>query len=678
MVTTASGVLPFRIGPLNNIQPFTYRDGTSHVELLEKLRVYINDVLRVQYNEELDSIVTDVNTLLDAQDTDFTGRFDTFVTQINALVASINNKTGPVSIQRATLTGPYTITIDPLWPTDHVVEFRLTQDAVGGRTVSNGAGVAGFLTVNTAPNGVTDFDLVPVGDGTWNIRQTTQQISDAIAGKLDTAVAAATYAVKADTDAAAASLETDPLGNKLYKLGIVLDKGAPGSFDNVSVESLTTFMDPESGRLAGVYTGYGDTGGIMRAGIGLAYSDDGITWTKNGQLLGGTGMVGDADKGGTTGPSIVLHNGIYHLFYIGLSETGYEGGSRSVMLATSPSLRNPVWTRRGKILDKGGNGWRMYDVWHPQVFQNGGKWYCFVNASGLVAGVNQERIGYATAPDITGPWTFDDLNSPLLSGDGIIGDPCVNKVPGGWRMDYYYAAGGTASDWYTTTTDTAFPLGWRQHDPAQTQYRTIQPGVPTSIDEQYAHKPFIQRYAGKVFHYYTAVNSFGDRRIAAAVDTGGVPLPVRGGLRDTATPMNIGTFSMVKSGTSDSDALPGPNWGLGMLSACRVSAKPGDMLELTLGYVANDETGDCRADAVILVNGVAINYLSKNEHGFTRWGAMGGRFTSAGGTAHYELTDADISHDTVEVAPVFRVQSGTRRVFGTTADPIEFTVRNLG
>jgi len=658
MVFTQLAPFPYQITPMANITPFTYRDGDTYLTVLENLKNWIDTVLiphvnnydadvLAQYQNGIDNAE---QTVTDAQTT-WQTRFDTFMADITAQIAALNDAGVTALVNNATSA------------TGSALRSLITASITNQVTAAQVISLIGSQYYNR-----TD------ADATFQTKTdaTAAQSAAAATATADRAAAANATADKADPG------DTDPLGNRLYKLGIVLDKGATGSFDNVSVESLTTFVDPESGRLAGVYTGYGDAGGVTKAGIGLAYSDDGVTWTKAGQLFGPTGVVGDADKGGTTGPRIVLHNGIYHLYYIGLSETGYEGGARSVMLATSPSLKNPVWTRRGKILDKGGVGWRSQDVWHPDIVQHNGTWFCFVNATGVVAGVTQERIGYATAPAPTGPWTFDDLNSPLVSGDGIIGDPCVSKIPGGWRMDYYYANGGTASDWYTTTTDTAFPLGWRQHDPAATGYRTLQQGPPATIDEQYAHKPWVQRYAGRTFHYYTAVNTNADRRIAVAVDPGRGGIPLRGKLRDVATPSNIGTLSQIKSGPADGDKICDANWGVALLAAAVISAKVGDTIELTLGYAANDDTGDCRADAVILVNGTAVNYLSKNEHGFTRWGAMGGRFTSAGGTAHYTLQPEDVYRDTITIAPVFRCQTGTRRVFGTTADPIEFTVRNLG
>jgi hypothetical protein len=48
---------PFRIGPINNITPFTYRDGVTYLEILYKLRDYINDTLRPEFDAEMERII---------------------------------------------------------------------------------------------------------------------------------------------------------------------------------------------------------------------------------------------------------------------------------------------------------------------------------------------------------------------------------------------------------------------------------------------------------------------------------------------------------------------------------------------------------------------------------------------------------------------------------------------
>jgi hypothetical protein len=89
MATTdyAAG-LAFRVGPLNNIQPFTYSSGMQHVELLERLRVYVNNNLRVEFNEEINRIITEFNEGLTQWDT----RFTAFMQSLTALIAELNDE----------------------------------------------------------------------------------------------------------------------------------------------------------------------------------------------------------------------------------------------------------------------------------------------------------------------------------------------------------------------------------------------------------------------------------------------------------------------------------------------------------------------------------------------------------------------------------------------------------
>jgi len=90
---------PFNVGPLNNIQPFTYRDQTSHMAMLEKLRVYINDVLRPEFNDEMQRIIDKFQEgLTNAENTvtnslaDWTARFDQFMEDVTAEIALLNDE----------------------------------------------------------------------------------------------------------------------------------------------------------------------------------------------------------------------------------------------------------------------------------------------------------------------------------------------------------------------------------------------------------------------------------------------------------------------------------------------------------------------------------------------------------------------------------------------------------
>lgn len=308
------------------------------------------------------------------------------------------------------------------------------------------------------------------------------------------------------------------LGNSLTKMGQVLPLGSGAAWDTILIEGFNPIYAPDEGRFAGVYTGYSTQGGNEQGAACLAWSDDMKNWTKVATpLLTASGGTTLPDSHGLTGPVLLYDAGTYYLYYIGLSAYGYEGGTPTVCVASSPSLTTPVWTRHGAILSpNSGVAWRHTFVWHPTILKRGTTWYCFMNATNSS---NQEVIGYATSPSLLGPWTFDDVNSPLItpsSGNRIAGDPSVTKFPGGFRMDYYQATtdSSSASDYYAVTTDSNFPLGWVTKNGGSP---ILSPGATGSIDEQYAHKPGCMIFGGRMYHFYTAVGSNG-RVAALAVD----------------------------------------------------------------------------------------------------------------------------------------------------------------
>lgn len=71
-------IAPFK--PLNNITPFTYRDGATYLEILELLRTYIRE-----------TIVPFINT-------NFTELGDEFETQVNLLITEVNSQLDALSL----------------------------------------------------------------------------------------------------------------------------------------------------------------------------------------------------------------------------------------------------------------------------------------------------------------------------------------------------------------------------------------------------------------------------------------------------------------------------------------------------------------------------------------------------------------------------------------------------
>lgn len=307
------------------------------------------------------------------------------------------------------------------------------------------------------------------------------------------------------------------LGGAITKQGVVVGPGSTGAFDAYLVESPAVWWDPTAGQWGMVYTGY--DAGPVRSRVGLAWSTDLLTWTKDGAspIFSHSGSGFDAN--GITAPYIWLEGGTYYLFYCGLTSTGYEGGTPSLGLATASSIYGP-WTRQGQIIAPSGSGWRALAIYHPSIVKVSATYYLFFNAK---TNTTAEDIGYATSTDLL-TWTVDDVNSPLLSPTGagwesfVIGDPSVFIVGSYAYMAYYGATGGYSnpSDGWATTPMSSFPLGWteRAGNPVLTP-------TPATFDSGGAGKPFIVRNAGTMYHFYTGDTSSlsSNRRIGLATSS---------------------------------------------------------------------------------------------------------------------------------------------------------------
>ena len=327
------------------------------------------------------------------------------------------------------------------------------------------------------------------------------------------------------------SIKSTPLpGSQLLKCGVVLPVGQHGAWDDGMVESPVVWYDIQRKRYGMVYTGYGGTDSTKRGykyvtqpKIGLAWSDDLHTWEKDPRspILGGSGIPGTPDSEGTTGPFLWFENGTYYLFYFGVTARGYEGGKKTMNLATSPDLIHWKRYEGNPIIAPAGEGWRRDAIWHPNVVKEKETYFLFFNASGVVNGLAEEFIGYATSKDLF-RWTVDDANSPLLVGSaqpgawdasGRAGDPSVYRVGDTWYMAWYSWDRKNSADGLAWTTEKEFPLGWQvyEHNPV------LRIGKPGSYDALHAGKPFIFRTRDRHYHFYTAVALDETRQIAVAV-----------------------------------------------------------------------------------------------------------------------------------------------------------------
>ncbi|MEZ4695629.1 MAG: hypothetical protein R2832_04385 [Rhodothermales bacterium] len=333
---------------------------------------------------------------------------------------------------------------------------------------------------------------------------------------------------------------TPPAWTSLEKRGIILDTGAPDDWDGGMVECPVIWFDEQRGEFGMVYTGYrlraesiGKTFGytsVTDPQIGLAWSKDLLHWEKDARapIFGASGVEQSPDSHGASGPFLlppsVSGRSEYLLFYFGVTGTGYEGGRKTLNVATSTDLvnwsryeHNPVITPSGDSIP---NRWRSEAIWHPNVIRVGESFYCFFNASGEVDGYHEERIGYAVSDDLFN-WNVKDDDCPIVSGSrvqgawdsaGRAGDPCVFESDGQWWMAFYAWDGTSSQDGLMFTSKEAFPLGW--HPFAENP--VVRLGPSGSYDELHAAKPFIVRNDTTHFHFYTAVDGNQGRRIAVA------------------------------------------------------------------------------------------------------------------------------------------------------------------
>lgn len=337
-------------------------------------------------------------------------------------------------------------------------------------------------------------------------------------------------------DGAALSSAAPPPGTNLTKCGVVVERGGPEAWDGGMVESPVVWHDSTQKRYGMVYTGYDlqhrDQRGYEAVGrprIGLAWSDDLLTWSKDDRspILDPSNTPGAPDEAGTAGPFLWMENDTYYLFYFGTTDSGYEGGRKTMNVATSDDLVH--WTRYAgnPIIEPSGTGWRRDAIWHPHIQKVDGTYYLFFNASGVVDGHPEEYIGYATSSDLF-DWTVRDEHSPILTGSreegawdatGRAGDPSLYRVGNTWHMAWYSWDGVHAQDGLAYTRAEHFPLGWTRYD----DNPILEIGPPGSFDALHAAKPFVFRTATRHHHFYTAVDTAETREIAVAVEPGPCP-----------------------------------------------------------------------------------------------------------------------------------------------------------
>ncbi len=268
----------------------------------------------------------------------------------------------------------------------------------------------------------------------------------------------------------------------------------------------------------------------------LAKSADLLHWQPLGPiLLRGAKGAWDCEQA-DGGPSLFdvrwdgsntlgMHDGKYWMTYIGGAKTGYETDPLAIGVATTddPSVAK-LWTRASDkpVLAPDDPDRRWFEdvtlfksyVVTDEARSLGGKYVMYYNAKhGGEADKPDsapwlEAIGIALSDDMLNWKRYgkepvilnrDTENSPALSGD-----PMIKKIGDVWVMFYFGYQWGpfkrNAGDTFAVSRDL---VNWTKWEGTP----LIFPSEPW--DRTHAHKPWVLKHDGVVYHFYCAVGDKG-------------------------------------------------------------------------------------------------------------------------------------------------------------------------
>ncbi|MCP5521015.1 MAG: glycosylase [Verrucomicrobiales bacterium] len=261
----------------------------------------------------------------------------------------------------------------------------------------------------------------------------------------------------------------------------------------------------------------------------LARSDDLLRWEKLGRILSFT-QPGDWDAWQADGGialcdprwegthELTGFDGKYWMSYIGGALQGYETDPLSIGLAwtTDPTaVREWNRLRENPVLTPSQPDVRAFEsrtlyksqIIHDEAETLGWPFVMYYNGK---AKNGWERIGMAVSRDLV-HWTRFGGEPVVVNGEaeqrGISGDPQIVRIGDVWTMFYFGAFWKPgAFDTFACSRDLVHWTKWEGSP-------LIEPSEP--FDETYAHKPWVLKWQGVVYHFYCAVGKEG-RVIALA------------------------------------------------------------------------------------------------------------------------------------------------------------------
>jgi predicted GH43/DUF377 family glycosyl hydrolase len=269
----------------------------------------------------------------------------------------------------------------------------------------------------------------------------------------------------------------------------------------------------------------------------LAKSKDLLNWQNLGRLLSfsdtpawdenqkaGYNALTNTQWGGNY--KLAKYKGNYWMSYFGGKERGYEVEPLSIGMAYTD--KNPASVQEWKRLDKPVLTSTDADVrwWENRnkLFKStviadkekltGHPFVMYYNAVGDSLVNNKktrwyERIGMAVSDDMEHWQRY--LKDPVVHHPvGITGDGIIQKIDNTWVMFYFGAFWEDKKGAFNRFAASNDLVNWTDW----TGNNLIESTEP--YDELYAHKSFVLKHRGIVYHFYCAVNKKDERGIAVA------------------------------------------------------------------------------------------------------------------------------------------------------------------
>lgn len=256
----------------------------------------------------------------------------------------------------------------------------------------------------------------------------------------------------------------------------------------------------------------------------LAESTDLLHWESKGKILSFTQNTWDANQkagypalvniewGGDY--SVEKFQDNYWMTYLGGNTAGYEAGTLKIGLANSNSLTEiQEWNTTNQPLlspeDSDARWFENKTIYKSYVIRDeknhtGYPFAMYYNAKGDTA--DYESIGMAVSEDLK-TWKRFGENPVITKYKGICGDAQIAKFGDVYIMFYFGAFWKPgAFERFAVSYDLINWTDWEGPD-------LISPSE--DYDKQYAHKPWVIKWNGVVYHFYNAVGENG-RVIALA------------------------------------------------------------------------------------------------------------------------------------------------------------------